>query len=101
MALENAEIAAVIASKEIRSYKDLPKRLFQIQKQFFEGPRTRAALIDDREFLALETFGFDLDENSSMATYRSMQAAVDSVCNTAGLAGRWVEADVDLEGLGF
>ena len=98
MALENAEIAAVIASKEIRSYKDLPKRLFQIQKQFFEGPRTRAALIDDREFLALETFGFDLDENSSMATYRSMQAAVDSVCNTAGLAGRWVEADVDLEG---
>jgi prolyl-tRNA synthetase len=96
----SAGLAAAVASREIRSYKDLPKRLFQIQKQFRDEPRSRAALVDDREFRALEAFGFDPDENGSAAAYRAMQAAVDAVCKSAGLAGRWVEADVEAESAG-
>lgn len=94
----SAGLAAAVASREIRSYKDLPKRLFQIQKQFRDEPRSRAALVNDREFLALEAFGFDPDENGSAAAYRAMQAAVDAVCKSAGVAGRWVEANVEADG---
>ena len=93
----SALFAAAVASREIRSHKDLPKRLFQIQKQFHDEPRTRAALVNDREFLAIEAFSYDPDENGSTAAYRAMQAAVDAVCTSAGLAGRWVEADVEAD----
>jgi prolyl-tRNA synthetase len=90
--------AAAVASREIRSHKDLPKRLFQLRRQFCDGLRTRGALVNDREFLALEVFSFDPDESGSTAAYRSMQAAVDAVCQSAGLAGRWAEADVNTDG---
>ncbi len=98
LASGNAAIAAAVAAKEIRSYKDLPKRLFQLQKQFVDHPRTRTALIDDREFLALEAMAFDPDDDGSVAAYRALQAAAEAVCRAAGLAGRWVEADLAIEG---
>src|SRR5512139_824904 len=55
-------VLAAVSVREIRSYKDLPKRVFQIEKQACDDPGPRTALFNDREFLALDAFSFDADE---------------------------------------
>ena len=90
-------VLAAVAGREIRSYKDLPKRVFQIEKQVCDGPGPRTALINDREFLALDAFSFDADEAGAEATYQSVAAAFDAVCGQAGLSCQCVETDLGPE----
>lgn len=90
-----APLTAAVAAREIRSYKDLPKRVFQIAKQVGDEARTRNALINDREFLALDAFSFDADEPAAASSYQSMQEAVEAACQQAELSCRSVADDLD------
>jgi prolyl-tRNA synthetase len=89
-----AAMTAEVAGREIRSHKDLPKRIFQIARQARDEPGTRTALINDHEFLALDAFSFDADDDGAGRSYQSMQASFEAVCRQAALTGRWVEDDL-------
>ena len=90
-------LLAAVAGKEIRSYKDLPRRIFQIEKQVCDDLDSRSALFNDREFLALDAFSLDADETAAEASYQTVTAAFDAVCRQAGLSYRCVEADPGAE----
>jgi prolyl-tRNA synthetase len=90
-------VLAAVASKEIRSYKDLPQRVFQIEKQVCDDLAPRTALFNDREFLALDVFSIDADEAGAEASYQAVAAAFDAACRQAQLNYRCVEADLDAE----
>jgi len=91
------QVLAALAVKEIRSYKDLPKGVFQIEKHVYDDLGPRTALFNDREFLALDAFSFDADETGAEASYQTVAAAFDAVCRQAGLSYRRVEADLGAE----
>ncbi|MGE5258840.1 MAG: proline--tRNA ligase [Hyphomicrobiales bacterium] len=91
------QVLAAVAAKEIRSYKDLPKGVFQIEKQVRDDPGPRTALFNDREFLSLDAFSFDADQTGAGASYQTVGAAFDAVCRLAGLSYRRGEADLGAE----
>jgi prolyl-tRNA synthetase len=92
-----ATMMAAVAGREIRSYKDLPRRVFQIARQVRDKPGPRTALINDHEFLALDAFGFDADEAGIARSCQSLQASFEAVCRQAALPCRWVEDDLAAE----
>lgn len=91
------QVLAAVTAKEIRSYKDLPKGVFQIGKQVCDDLGPRTALYNDREFLALDAFSFDADEAGAAASHRTVAGAFDAVCRQAELSYRCAEADLGPE----
>jgi prolyl-tRNA synthetase len=89
-----AAMTAAVAGREIRSHKDLPKRIFQIAKQVSDAPGTRTALINDHEVFSLDAFSFDADEAGAGRSYQAMRASFEAVCRQVELSGRWVEDDL-------
>lgn len=89
-----AAMTAAVAGREIRSHKDLPKRIFQIAKQVSDEPGTRTALINDHEGLCLDAFSFDADEAGAKRSHQAIQASFEAVCRQVELSGRWVEDDL-------
>jgi prolyl-tRNA synthetase len=83
---------AVLAKKEIRSYKDLPKKIFQVRKQFHDEPRTRQGLVNDREFLMHEAYSLDEDADGLAASYQAMNVAFQTVLKCLELDYRCAEA---------
>jgi prolyl-tRNA synthetase len=95
------QVLSAVAAKEIRSYKDLPKGVFQIEKQVCDDPGPRTALFNDRESLSLDAFSFDADETGAGASYQTVAAAFDAVCRLAGLSYRRGEADLGTVAAGY
>ncbi|MBU4484521.1 proline--tRNA ligase, partial [bacterium] len=61
-----------LARREIKSYRDLPKNLFQIQTKFRDEIRPRFGLMRGREFIMKDSYSFDVDEAASKVTYQKM-----------------------------
>jgi prolyl-tRNA synthetase len=87
------EIVTDIARHEIRSYRDLPKNLYQIQTKFRDEPRPRSGLLRCREFLMKDAYSFDVDEEGAKKSYEEMRKAYVRVFDTLGLTYRLVAAD--------
>lgn len=87
------EIVTDLARREIHSYRDLPKNLYQIQTKFRDEPRPRAGLLRCREFLMKDAYSFDADEAGARRSYESMRAAYTRVFDRTGLEYRRVAAD--------
>ncbi len=87
------EIVTDIARHEIRSYRDLPKNLYQIQTKFRDEPRPRSGLLRCREFLMKDAYSFDADEEGAKRSYEEMRKAYVRVFDTLGLTYRLVAAD--------
>ena len=87
------EIILYIVQKEVNSYKDLPKRLFQIQTRFRDEPRPRFGLTRAREYLVQDAYSFDTDEAGLEASYERIAEVYHNVCNRIGFKYRCVEAD--------
>jgi prolyl-tRNA synthetase len=81
-----------LAKREIRSYKDLPKRIFQVRRQFQDEPRTRQGLVNDREFLLHETYSLDADAAGLQASYEAIHRAFQAVLKRLRLDYRCAEA---------
>ena len=77
---------------EIRSWRDLPKNLFQIQTKFRDEIRPRFGLMRGREFIMKDGYSFDADEASAKKTYEKMHAAYEKIFSRCGLKFRAVEA---------
>jgi prolyl-tRNA synthetase len=87
------EIVTDIARREIRSWRDLPKNLYQVQVKFRDEPRARGGLLRCREFLMKDAYSFDADEQGALASYETMRQAYVRIFDRLGLTYRMVQAD--------
>ena len=87
------EVVTDIARQELRSYKQLPKNLYQIQTKFRDERRPRFGLMRGREFIMKDAYSFDRDEEGAKASYQVMAAAYRRIFDRFGLRYRAVAAD--------
>jgi len=87
------EVITDIVRKEIRSYRDLPLNLYQIQTKFRDEIRPRFGLMRSREFLMKDAYSFDVDDDALEKTYQVMYKAYCRIFERCGLDFRPVEAD--------
>lgn len=87
------EVITDIVRKEIKSYKELPVNLYQIQTKFRDERRPRFGLMRGREFLMKDGYSFHASEESLEAEYQNMRKAYSRIFKRCGLTFRAVEAD--------
>ncbi|MDZ8108352.1 MAG: proline--tRNA ligase [Nostoc sp. DedQUE12a] len=87
------EVITTIARDMIRSYRQLPLHLYQIQTKFRDEIRPRFGLMRGREFIMKDGYSFHVDEASLKETYDDMYQAYSNMLRRCGLAFRAVEAD--------
>jgi len=87
------EVVTDIARQELRSYKQLPKNLYQIQTKFRDERRPRFGLMRGREFIMKDAYSFDRDVVSAKASYEVMAQAYRRIFDRFGLRYRAVAAD--------
>ncbi|MDX2231955.1 MAG: proline--tRNA ligase [Leptolyngbyaceae cyanobacterium bins.349] len=87
------EVITAIARDMIRSYRQLPVNLYQIQTKFRDEIRPRFGLMRGREFIMKDAYSFDADEAGMKATYAKMNQAYHNILTRCGLKFRAVDAD--------
>lgn len=87
------EVITDLARREIRSYRDLPINLYQIQTKFRDEIRPRFGLMRGREFIMKDAYSFDVDDDAATKSYESMYEAYKNIFTRCGLEFRPVEAD--------
>jgi prolyl-tRNA synthetase len=87
------EVVTDIVRKDIKSYRDLPKNLYQIQTKFRDEIRPRFGLMRGREFIMKDAYSFDVDVEAAHKSYALMRDAYLSIFRRLGLDFRIVEAD--------
>ena len=87
------EVITDLARREIRSYRDLPLNLYQIQTKFRDEIRPRFGLMRGREFIMKDAYSFDVDDAAATISYESMFEAYKRIFSRCGLEFRSVEAD--------
>ena len=87
------EVVTDIVRREIRSYRQMPLNLYQIQTKFRDEIRPRFGLMRGREFIMKDAYSFDVDEKGADASYEKMYQAYRRIFERCGLKFRAVEAD--------
>ncbi len=87
------EVITDIASRELRSYKQLPVNYYQIQVKFRDEIRPRFGVMRSREFIMKDAYSFDIDEAGLEESYQRMHAAYSAIFERLGLRFRIVWAD--------
>jgi len=87
------EVITDLVRREVRSYRQLPLNLYQIQDKFRDEIRPRFGLMRGREFFMKDAYSFDADEEGAAGSYRKMYDAYCRIFRRMGLAFRAVEAD--------
>lgn len=87
------EVITDLVRGVVRSYRQLPVNLYQIQWKYRDEARPRAGLLRCREFLMKDAYSFDTTEEGALASYASMRAAYDRVFTRVGVKYRMVAAD--------
>jgi prolyl-tRNA synthetase len=87
------EIITDLARREIKSYRDLPKNLYQIQFKFRDEARPRGGLLRCREFSMKDAYSFDVNEEAARKSYEIMRGAYTRIFDRMGLTYRMVSAD--------
>ncbi|MEE8125969.1 MAG: proline--tRNA ligase [Nitrospirales bacterium] len=92
------EVVTDLFRREVRSYRQLPLTLYQIQTKFRDEIRPRFGLMRGREFIMKDAYSFDKDEASAKRSYQNMYDAYCRIFSRTGLQFRPVEADTGLIG---
>ncbi|MBV5259598.1 proline--tRNA ligase [Synechococcus moorigangaii CMS01] len=87
------EVITTIAKDMIRSYRQLPQHLYQIQTKFRDEIRPRFGLMRGREFIMKDGYSFHASEECLKKTYADMDQAYRNMLRRCGLQFRAVEAD--------
>jgi len=87
------EVITTVAKETIRSYRQLPVHLYQLQTKFRDEIRPRFGLMRGREFIMKDGYSFHASEESLKKTYSDMDRAYRNMLRRSGLAFRAVEAD--------
>ncbi|GGA08501.1 proline--tRNA ligase [Okeania sp. KiyG1] len=87
------EVITTIAKDMIRSYRQLPLHLYQLQTKFRDEIRPRFGLMRGREFIMKDGYSFHADQESLKKTYQDMDKAYRNMLRRSGLEFRAVDAD--------
>ena len=87
------EMITALVRDELRSYKQLPVMLYQIQDKFRDERRPRFGVMRSREFIMKDLYSFDKDVEGMNESYRKMYVAYSNIFTHCGLNFRAVEAD--------
>ncbi len=93
LGLGHEEVITDMVRKEVSSYRQLPRKVYQIQTRLRDEPRPRFGLLRAREFLMLDTYTFDVDDAGCNGSTQLMDEAYQAICKRMGLLYRCVEAD--------
>lgn len=92
------ELITTLAAGNLKSYKDLPINLYQIQVKFRDEIRPRYGLLRAREFIMKDAYSFCENEEDLDKIYQKMHEAYSNIVERIGLKFRVVEADTGLIG---
>lgn len=92
------EVVTDLLAGELKSYKQLPLNLYQIQTKFRDEIRPRFGLMRGREFLMKDAYTFDVDEEGHKIAYGKMVDAYHSIFARCGLPTKMVESDTGAMG---
>ncbi|HOJ43107.1 MAG TPA: proline--tRNA ligase [Syntrophorhabdaceae bacterium] len=95
------EVVTDLVRKEVRSYRDLPLNLYQIQTKFRDEIRPRFGVMRAREFVMKDAYSFDVDEEGAEKSYMDMYDAYTNIFKRCGFKFRVVEADTGQIGGSF
>ncbi|MFZ1037784.1 MAG: proline--tRNA ligase [Smithella sp.] len=87
------EVITSLVRNEIKTYRQLPRNLYQIQTKFRDEVRPRFGVMRCREFGMKDAYSFDVDEEGAEKSYEKMFAAYNNIFRRCGLQFRSVEAD--------
>lgn len=95
------EVITDLVRREVRSYRQLPLNLYQIQTKFRDEIRPRFGLMRCREFSMKDAYSFDVDEEGAERSYWNMYETYCRIFSRCGLKFRAVEADTGAIGGSF
>jgi prolyl-tRNA synthetase len=87
------EVVTDLVRREVKSYRQMPLNLYQIQGKFRDEIRPRFGLMRGREFIMKDAYSFDADEKAADLSYEKMYRAYRRIFERCGLKFRAVEAD--------
>jgi prolyl-tRNA synthetase len=87
------EVVVDAVRRDVKSYRQLPLNLYQIQGKFRDEARPRAGLMRGREFIMKDAYSFHATDEDCKKTYQAMYDAYTAIFTRAGLSFRAVEAD--------
>ncbi|MED5580070.1 MAG: proline--tRNA ligase [Nitrospinota bacterium] len=87
------EVITNLVANEVRSYRDLPLNLYQIQTKFRDEIRPRFGLMRGREFVMKDGYSFDVNDENASKSYEDMVSAYERIFQGCGLNFSAVEAD--------
>ncbi len=87
------EVITDYIRNDLKSYRDLPKNLYQIQTKYRDEIRPRFGLMRGREFIMKDAYSFDADQAGAEKTYQQMYEAYRAIFDRLGLKYRIVQAD--------
>ncbi|HEY3423593.1 MAG TPA: proline--tRNA ligase [Negativicutes bacterium] len=87
------EMITTLVRADVRSYRQLPLMLYQIQNKYRDEIRPRFGLMRGREFIMKDLYSFDRDEEGLDVSYQKMYDAYTKIFSRCGLSFRAVEAD--------
>ena len=93
LAPTHEELFTIAAQAKVKSYKDLPFSIYQIQDKFRDEPRCRYGLIRVREFLMKDAYSFDMDEKGLNDSYNNMYNAYKKIFTRLGINYKIVKSD--------
>jgi prolyl-tRNA synthetase len=93
LAPTHEEIITDVVRREVKSYRQLPLNLYQIQSKYRDEPRPRAGLLRCREFIMKDAYSFDVSEEAAQKSYAHMHDTYHRIFERLGLEYRVVEAD--------
>jgi prolyl-tRNA synthetase len=98
LAMTHEENVTFHVSREVHSYRDLPKILYHFQTKERDEPRPRAGVLRTREFIMKDSYSFDRDPEGLDRSYRLHIEAYDRIFDRCGLEWYRVESDVGMMG---
>ena len=93
LGMTEEEVMTSIASKELRSYKQLPQIWYQIQSKFRDEPRPKSGLLRVRQFMMKDSYSFDIDPAGLDVSYQKHHDAYCRIFDRCGLKYMVIEAD--------
>ncbi len=98
LAMTHEEIMAWLASKEIRSYRDLPQMWYQIQTKLRDEARPKSGVLRTREFIMKDSYSFDTDKEELEKSYKLHADAYHRILKRCGLKFYQVKSDPGMMG---
>jgi prolyl-tRNA synthetase len=101
LGMTHEEIMTWLASREIRSYRDLPQIWYQVQTKLRDEARPKSGILRTREFIMKDSYSFDASEEGLAENYRLHADAYHRIYERCGLRFLMVESDPGMMGGGM